>query len=284
VPDYTVGLIVETQVPARIHHNGWRIVPLEFPDVTYGMAVDAMAAHGGFPTGLIPSESLPPIDASVITVLQPADSADEAIELATDNLGRLAAALGFRQMGQGRHLVYVAWSATSHDFATSMPYRHRALITHHQDDDESIRELNAFASILANERSAALVRLYLDALRDPSADSSLARLWTLLETLAEKFEGSKRKKVEDAVRHAGVGGGTDFRRVYQLRNDFVHGGRSGDPQVVGGLRDQIAFTAWTVLLNARFAPVDPHSRRPDPASLPIRNATISRPRATQDPG
>jgi hypothetical protein len=276
VPDYTVGLVVETEVPARIHHNGWRIVPLEFADVTYAVAVDAVAVHGGFPVGLIPPESLPPVDASVVTVLQTAESADEAIDLATDNLERLAAALGFRQMGQGRHLAYMAWSVAGNDFATSMPYRHRALITHHQDDDDSTRELNALASILANERSAGLVRLYLDA---SSADSTLARLWTLLETLAENFNGSKRKKVENAVRHDGVGGGTDFRRVYQLRNDFVHAGRTGDPAVVGALRDQMAFTAWTVLLNARFAPVDPASRRLDPGSLTPREATLSRPRA-----
>lgn len=279
MPDYTVGLIVETVVPERIQHDGWRIAPLEFPDATYGIAVDALAELAPFPAGLVPPGSLPTVDAAIITVLQQADDADRAIDLATERLDQLAAAVGFRQMGQGRRLVYVAWAGG--DFASSMPYRHRALITHRQDDEQSVSELNAFASALSNERSAALVRLYLDALRDPSPDSSLARLWSLLETLAEHFEGSKRKKVENAVRHAGIGLVGDLRRVYELRNAFVHEGRTGDADLVGAFRDQLAFTAWTVLLNARFAPVDPQSRRLDPQSLPIRNATISRPRPAQ---
>jgi hypothetical protein len=154
-------------------------------------------------------------------------------------------------------------------------------------------------AMVASPRGKLLVDLFLEARNDPSVDASLARLWSLLEVMAERMKPpqrggqkkkgkrrvlgpapfGKRERVQAAMAHLGLSGGADWEAAYRQRNLFVHRGERGDPAIVGALREQLFYTCLAALARARFQPVDPNEpsfKERYPGPLPKRKIILSK--------
>lgn len=124
-------------------------------------------------------------------------------------------------------------------------------------------------SFVDHPQAIVLADLFTEGCRDENPSAGVARLWTVLEALAEQFPGSKLEKVRGALRQLQIAepefeGEPLLKRAYGVRNDSMHQGTLAPRDIVVNLRDELAeLTSFTLRL-AGLVPVAPSAKQHRP--------------------
>ena len=107
-----------------------------------------------------------------------------------------------------------------------------------------------------------LADLFSEACRDTNPSAAIARLWAILEVLAERFPGRKHEKVRRALSHLGITnpvtrGRTLTQRAYKVRNGLIHEGKLDASGTAPELQAELADLVWFALRRAALREVDP---------------------------
>jgi len=287
---FTVALIAEGYVsgPFEDAGGGWAVRPLQVHERIHMDLVRAYArtiADAHVASGLATDDDEDDVLADYLALEArcTARSGREALGRAVDFLELLRRTVGFRQLGVGAPRVWVVHSRS--ELMLVRAYRSIPRLDHQLDGTaDGVSEaahVSAIARLIEGSPVGALLSdLFLEARVEPSADASLARLWSLLEVIAGRFPGTKLHKVRAALSRLGLEHGVDLDRVYRLRNDFVHEGRRApDPTELGRLLDGLSMTVFAALLRTRFTV--PPSSFPQFVQAPDAPVWTMRPRARQ---
>ncbi len=251
-------------LPGRLDFERVAVVPLLVHLDTMGAALGAYRVDPGGPLD-VDHSTVPAVDmAAVVFSDVKEDDPDEALAATSAWARAIASALGFRQMGRGRLVgavvradgsVAIRRAPDAFPRVTNLPFV--------SEEQEVGAVIQSFAG---HPQAIVFADLFSEGCRDENPSAGVARLWTVLEVLAEMFPGSKLAKVRGALRQLQVAepefeGGPLLKRAYGVRNDFMHRGKLAPSETAGKLRAELADLTSFTLRHAGLAPVVPTAKQ-----------------------
>jgi hypothetical protein len=192
------------------------------------------------------------------------DDPVEAIASTSARARAVASALGFRQMGRGSFLGVAVEANASYVLRRAAPgYKQVTNLAFVPEEQEVGAVIQAFAD---HPQAMVLADLFAEGCRDEDPSAGVARLWAVLEALAERFRGTKLAKVRDLLSQLEVNdgdfeGGPLIDRAYLVRNNLMHRGLLAPIETAERLRADLAHLTSFTLRRAGLAPVAPASKR-----------------------
>ncbi len=309
---YRVGLIAEGYLDDPISHPGWEVKPLQVPDALRTLAVSAWArANEG--TSIRWSDeagpTVPPVHLIALDGAFSALSPEAAIAKARPALEALYRAIRFRQFGSGRYVAFVAVNVDQPSEALATFDVRTVAQAHHTVEggahwDKAGELVGMARAIETSPVGLLLTDLFAEALADSSLEGGIARLWSVLEVIADRFRpiasrqdrllrrlglfrrgDSTLRRVRAALAHVGLTGRVDVKRVYQIRNEFVHDGKRGtDRAQVQRLHAKLIEAVFLAIVRSDFKAIDPASPPfKVPPNLPTRRVALRHPEPSQRP-
>ena len=235
------------------------VVPLATPDDQVKNAFKALAAAEGW-TAVLSEFQLP--HTNIVAIVYDdldVQTAHQGLLRAGPLVGALAAAIGYRHKGRGRSLGAIVDLGPGRIFGTTDALR--PVANTHQPAGDEAAELTAILKAFVDyPQGKVLADLFNEACRDPNPTAAIARLWAILEALADRFQGSAHQQVTAALRQLEIAvpevdGILLTRRAYQIRNDFMHEGRVTHD--ADRLLAAVIDLVWFSLQKAGLHPVEP---------------------------
>lgn len=261
-----MAVVAEGFLDSPIRADDWTAGHLATTDPLYEAATRAWAdAVGATVKDTGDGMSLPPVDLVAITGFVDAEGTLDAIERLRGPLSGLLMAIWFRHMRGGRTLAWIASDPDSGETTARFDYTRTVEIHHEVENLEAwepaAQVVNLARMIGRSPVGQLLAEMFTEANRELSDWSAIARLWTILEVLAGRFDVSgkreKLRRVELLMQHLGLVDIVDLGELYGTRNDFVHEGKRRPN--VSRLRLLAAGAVLQSLARSSFQPVDPTS-------------------------
>jgi hypothetical protein len=306
---YRVGLITEGFLDGPIEHEAFIARPLTIDDANRPAAVTAWAiANGGrverWNDGSGPK--MPSIDLVALDVGFTAEDAKAAVDKGFDALPSLFRAIRFRQfLGSTRPLAVVATNVDDpRDSFARFDFVKTAQAYHEfegQDTWDKAAEIIGIADSLNRSPTGELLAdLFAQALGDLTLEGGIARLWSVLEILSERFaperigllaavrrvlrrrprkDRGKLARVRAALAHVGLEDEGNLTAAYRARNQFVHEGRRlADRAAAQRLHMTLIRLVFLALVRTGFRPIKPSEPpfRVD-AATPVRRVHLRHP-------
>jgi hypothetical protein len=248
-------------VPSELRFDEFAILPLSAKDAALHEAAKSFAAQfGGEFT--FASWQTPVVD--MVAIVQrgvEAATIDEALSSTAPRAMAVASALVYSQFGRGRPLgAFVDLGNGEYEARYVVSdYRKITDVPIVSEQQELLRMMAAFTD---HPQAKVLADLFSEACRDTNPAASIARLWAILEALAERFPGRKHQKVAKSLSHLGIDnpvarGGTITQRSYRARNKLMHEGRLDSSGSVQQLQAQLADLVWFALRRSGLRVIDP---------------------------
>ena len=123
--------------------------------------------------------------------------------------------------------------------------------------------LGILETFTTHPQARVLADLFAEACRDTNPSAAIARLWAVLEALAERMPGPKKhEKVTQAISHLGIklpmiGATSLIQRTCDIRNNLMHEGRIDDSGEASGLKAQLVDLVSFALRRSGFQEVEP---------------------------
>lgn len=241
--------------------TGIRVTPLEVEDSSFPQAVDAFVRQAG----TFRAEFRVDVTRSVVAVaiVVDAPSPNEAAEQTVEPYRKVALTLGVRQYGAGRPLGWIAWNTRTHEVTyRSFTVRPRQVM-HLPFVDERVEVIHQLNRIHESSQGPAFAQLYIEACTEANQFAAVARFWSILEALGDKLRRNKEQRVREVLRRGRQGDPTVngvgvVKAAYDIRNSFLHEGRTTDPQNASDVADVLREATWFVLFHAGFQPYPRH--------------------------
>ncbi|MGD0862031.1 MAG: hypothetical protein ABSA21_04650 [Candidatus Limnocylindrales bacterium] len=248
-------------VPKELRFDEFAVLPLSAEDCALREAAKSFADHFGLEFTFA-SWRTPIVD--MVAIVQrgvPAAAIEEALSATAPRAMAVASALVYSQFGRGRPLgAFVDLGNGEYEARyVHADYRKITNVPIVSEQEELLRILDAFTD---HPQAKVLADLFSEACRDTNPSAAIARLWAILEALAERFPGRKHQKVARALSHLGIanpvaGGRTLTQRAYKVRNELMHEGRLDAPGAAPALQAELADLVWFALRRSGLREVDP---------------------------
>jgi len=248
-------------VPRELRFDEFVVLPLSAEDAALHEAAKSFAASFGgeftFATWQTPIVDM----VAIVQRGVQASAIDEALSATAPKAMEVASALIYSQFGRGRALgAFVDLGNGEYEARYVVSdYRKITDVPIVAEEEELLRMLRAFAD---HPQAKVYADLFAEACRDPNPSAAVARLWAILEGLAEQFPGRKHQKVARALTHLEIDnprarGGTLTQRAYRVRNKLLHEGSLGNHAAAVGLQAELADVVWLALRRSGLRQVDP---------------------------
>jgi hypothetical protein len=248
-------------VPKELRFDEFAVLPLSAEDCALREAAKSFAATFGREFTFASWQT--PIVDMVAIVQQGVQAAavDEALSATAPRAMAVASALVYSQFGRGRPLgAFVDLGNGEYEARyVHADYRKITDVPIVSEQEELLRILDAFTD---HPQAKVLADLFSEACRDTNPSAAIARLWAILEALAERFPGRKHQKVARALSHLGITnpvarGGTLTQRAYRVRNKLMREGRHDVSGPARDLQAELADLVWLTLRRADLREIDP---------------------------
>jgi hypothetical protein len=248
-------------VPNELRFDDFAILPVRAEDCAMHEAAKSFATLFGFEFAFA-SWQTPTVDmVAMVNRGVQAATIEEAMSSTAPRVMAAASALVYSQFGRGRPLGAFVDLGNGEFEARYVraDYRKVTDVPIVSEQEELLRMIGAFTD---HPQAKVLADLFSEACRDPNPSAAVARLWAILEALAERFPGRKQQKVARALSHLGIvnpvaRGGTLTQRAYRVRSKLMHEGRLGTSGVATELEAELADLVWLALRRANLREVDP---------------------------
>jgi hypothetical protein len=248
-------------VPRELRFDDFAVLPLTAEDSALHAAARSFADTFGREFTFA-SWQTPTVD--MVAIVQRDVSAaaiDEALSATAPRAMAVASALIYSQFGRGRPLgAFVDMGNGEYEARYVVSnYRKVTDVPIVSEQEELLRIVDAFAD---HPQAKVFADLFSEACRDTNPSAAIARLWAILEGLAERFPGRKHQKVARALSHLGITnpvarGRTLTQRAYKVRNDLMHGGKLNASEQTAELKAELADLVWFALRRSGLREVDP---------------------------
>ena len=250
-------------VPGELRFDEVAVLPIAAEDCALHEAAKSFAASFGREFTFTSWET-PVVD--MVAIVQKgvlASAIDEALTASAPKAMAIASALIYSQFGRGRPLgAFVDLGNGEYEARYVVSdYRKKAdvPVPVASEQAELLTILGAFAD---HPQAKLYADLYSEACRDTNPAAAIARLWAVLEALAEGFPGRKHQKVARALCHLGVAnpigrGGTLTQRAYKVRNQLMQHGKPDASRSAVELKGELADVVWYALRRSGLREVDP---------------------------
>jgi hypothetical protein len=248
-------------VPKELRFDEFTILPLSAEDAALHEAAKSFAAQFGSEFTFA-SWQTPIVD--MVAIVQrgvQAATIEEALSATAPRAMAVASALVYSQFGRGRPLgAFIDLGNGEYEARYVVTdYRKITNVPIVSEQEELLRMMGAFTD---HPQAKVLADLFSEACRDASPSAAIARLWAILDALAERFPGRKHQKVARALAHLGIAnpvarGGTLTRRAYRARNKLMHEGRLDASAAVLKLQAELADLVWYALRRSSLREIDP---------------------------
>ena len=248
-------------VPGELRFDDVVVLPLSAEDAALHEAAKSFAASFGREFQFA-SWQTPIVD--MVAIVQrgvQASAIEEALSATAPRAMAIASALVYSQFGRGRPLgAFVDLGNGEYEARYVVSdYRKISDVPIVSEQGELLRMLDAFAD---HPQAKVFADLFSEACRDTNPSAAIARLWAILEVLAERFPGRKHQRVARALAHLGITnpvarGGTLTRRAYRARNKLMHEGKLDVSRAALGLEAELADVVWFALRRSGLREVDP---------------------------
>jgi hypothetical protein len=248
-------------VPRELRFDDFVVLPINAEDGALHEAARSFAASFGHEFTFATWQT--PIVDMVAIVLRGVQASDieEAMTVTSPRAMAVASALVYSQFGRGRPLgAFVDLGNGEYEARYIVSdYRKITDVPIVAEEDELIRMLRAFAD---HPQAKVFADLFAEACRDTNPSAAIARLWAILEALAEGFPGRKHQRVVLALSHLGIDnpvarGGKLTQRAYRARNKLMHDGSLGAPAAASKLKSELADLVWFTLRRSSLREIDP---------------------------
>ncbi|MGD0018634.1 MAG: hypothetical protein ABSD62_05215 [Candidatus Limnocylindrales bacterium] len=248
-------------VPKELRFDEFAVLPLSAEDCALHEAAKSFAASFGREFTFASWRT--PIVDMVAIVLRgiEATEVDEALSSTASRAMAVATALVYSQFGRGRPLgAFVDLGNGEYEARyVRADYRKTTNVPIVSEQEELLRVLDAFTD---HPQAKVLADLFSEACRDTNPSAAIARLWLILEALAERFPGRKHQKVARALSHLGIAnpmvrGRTLTQRAYKVRNELMHEGRLDASGATPALQAEFSDLVWFALRRSGLREVDP---------------------------
>ncbi len=248
-------------VPKELRFDDFVVLPLSAEDAALHEAAKSFAASFGHEFQFATWQT--PIVDMVAIVQKGIEAAtiDEALSATAPKAMAVASALIYSQFGRGRPLgAFVDLGNGEYEARYVVAdYRKTTDVPIVAEEQELLRMLRAFAD---HPQAKVFADLFSEACRDTNPSAAVARLWAILEALAERFPGRKHQKVARALAHLRIAnpaarGGMLTQRAYRARNKLMHDGDLGAHGPALELQAQVADLVWLALRRSGLREVDP---------------------------
>jgi len=248
-------------VPNELRFDEFVVLPLSAEDAALHEAAKSFAASFGreftFATWQTPIVDM----VAIVQRGVQASAIDEALSATAPRAMAIASALIYSQFGRGRPLgAFVDLGNGEYEARYVVAdYRKTTDVPIVAEEEELLRMLRAFAD---HPQAKLLADLFSEACRDTNPSAAVARLWAILETLAERFPGRKHQKVARALAHLRIAnpaarGGTLTQRAYRARNKLMHDETLGTHGATLELQAEVAGLVWLALRRSGLREIDP---------------------------
>jgi hypothetical protein len=248
-------------VPKELRFDDFVVLPLSAEDGALHEAARSFAASFGreftFATWQTPVVDM----VAIVQKGVQASAIEEALSSTAPKAMAIASALVYSQFGRGRVLgAFVDLGNGEYEARYVVAdYRKITDVPIVAEEEELLRMLRAFAD---HPQAKVYADLFSEACRDTNPPAAIARLWSILEGLAEPFPGRKQQKVARALAHLGIAnpvarGGTLTQRAYKARNKLMHDGTLGAHGASLDLQGELADLVWFTLRRADLQQIDP---------------------------
>jgi hypothetical protein len=248
-------------VPMELSFDEFAVIPLSAEDSALREAATSFAASFGREFAFA-SWQTPIVD--MVAIVQrgvQAATIDEALSATAPRAMAVASALVYSQFGRGRPLgAFVDLGNGEYEARyVHSDYRKTTNVPIVSEQEELLRMMGAF---LDHPQAKVLADLFSEACRDTNPAAAVARLWTILEVLAERFPGRRHQKVARALSHLGIvnpvaAGRSLTQRAYKVRQKLMHEGRLETPATAAELQAELADLVWYALRRSGLREVDP---------------------------
>jgi hypothetical protein len=248
-------------VPKELRFDEFDILPLSAEDCALHEAAKSFATHFGLEFAFA-SWQTPIVD--MVAIVQKgvqAATIEEALASTAPKAMAVASALVYSQFGRGRPLgAFVDLGNGEYEARyVRADYRKITDVPIVSEQEELLRMMGAFTD---HPQAKVLADLFSEACRDTNPSAAIARLWAILEVLAERFPGRKHEKVRRALSHLGITnpvtrGRTLTQRAYKVRNGLIHEGKLDASGTAPELQAELADLVWFALRRAALREVDP---------------------------
>jgi hypothetical protein len=248
-------------VPNELRFDDFAILPVRAEDCAMHEAAKSFATHFGFEFAFANWQT-PTVDmVAMVNGGVQAATIEEAMSSTAPRVMAAASALVYSQFGRGRPLgAFVDLGNGEYEARyVRADYRKTTDVPIVSEQAELLRMIGSFTD---HPQAKVLADLFSEACRDPNPSAAVARLWAVLEALAERFPGRKVQKVERALSHLGIvnpvaRGGTLPQRAYRAKSKLMHRGMLGASRPATKLKAELADLVWLALRRADLREVDP---------------------------
>ena len=248
-------------VPKELRFDDFVVLPLSAEDAALHEAAKSFAASFGSEFQFA-SWQTPIVD--MVAIVQrgvQASGIDEALSSTAPRAMAIASALIYSQFGRGRPLgAFVDLGNGEYEARYVVSdYRKITDVPIVSEQEELLRILEAFAD---HPQAKVFADLFSEACRDANPSAAIARLWAVLEALAERFPGRKHQRVARALSHLGItdpaaSGGTLTQRAYRARNKLMIEGKLDASSKARELQTEFSDLVWFALRRSDLREVDP---------------------------
>ena len=248
-------------VPKELRFDDFVVLPLSADDAALHEAAKSFAASFGREFTFATWQT-PVVD--MVAIVQrgvQASTIDGALSATAPRAMAVASALVYSQFGRGRPLgAFVDLGNGEYEARYVVSdYRKISNVPIVAEEEELLRMLRAFAD---HPQAKVYADLFAEACRDTNPSAAVARLWAILEALAERFPGRKHQKVVRALSHLGIDnpvarGGRLSQRAYKAHNKLMDEGALGAPGAASKLQAELADVVWLALRRSGLRPIDP---------------------------
>jgi hypothetical protein len=248
-------------VPKELRFDEFAILPLSAEDCALHEAAKSFAASFGREFTFA-SWQTPTVD--MVAIVQSgvqAATIEEALSSTAPRAMAVASALVYSQFGRGRPLgAFVDLGNGEYEARyVHANYRKTTDVPIVSEQEELLRMMGAFTD---HPQAKVFADLFSEACRDTNPSAAIARLWAILEALAERFPGRKHQKVARALSHLGITnpvarGRTLTQRAYRVRNKLMHEGALDASGAAPELQAELADLVWFTLRRSGLREIDP---------------------------